>query len=126
MSDEIEVKGQSTENAVLLLAAAEELGLDPGVVRTDSNGSFHVPKDVADKAGFDENGVPKSKAAKEAEKQAAEREMESFKNTTNPTVADEDERAAAAEKRNEAAAKKAAAPAKKAAASKTAAPKSGE
>ena len=123
---EIEIKGQSTENAVLLLAAAEELGLDAGVVRTDSNNRFHVPAEVAEKAGFDENGVPKSKAAKKAEEDAAEREMEQFKNTSNPTQEHEAERAAAAQKRNEAAEKKAAAPAKKAAASKSAAPKSGE
>lgn len=37
------------DNAVLLLAAAEELGLGPGAVRT-SEGAFVVPEEVRDKA----------------------------------------------------------------------------
>lgn len=37
------------DQAVLLLAAADDLGLDPSVVRTGS-GTFVVPKEVADKA----------------------------------------------------------------------------
>lgn len=51
MSDEVTVPfdDSTTDNAVLLLAAAEELGLDPAVVRT-TEGSFVVPKDVHDKA----------------------------------------------------------------------------
>jgi hypothetical protein len=44
---------QSTDNAVLLLAAAEEAGADPGVVRTTSDGWFLVPGDIAEKAGVD-------------------------------------------------------------------------
>lgn len=38
-----------TENAVLLLAAAEELGLGAGAVRT-VEGAFLVPEEVRDKA----------------------------------------------------------------------------
>jgi 2-keto-3-deoxy-L-rhamnonate aldolase RhmA len=44
----------SKDNAVLLLAAAEELELDPGVVRTTSDNVFIVPSDVAKKAGVKE------------------------------------------------------------------------
>ena len=121
MSDqEIEVKGLTTENATFLLAAAEELGHPADVVRV-SEGRFYVPADVADKAGFDDNGNPKSKATKEAAKANEDAAQEQFKDTSNPTQADEAERAEAAQKRNEAAAKKAAAPAKKAAAKQTAA-----
>lgn len=40
----------STDNAVLLLAAAEALGKDPSVVVSTSNGWFEVPDDVAKKA----------------------------------------------------------------------------
>jgi hypothetical protein len=39
----------STDNAVLLLAAAHELGLDPSVVQT-RGGTFVVPSEVNDKA----------------------------------------------------------------------------
>lgn len=66
MSDTISVAGLTGDNAVLLLAAAEELGLDASVVQTTSYGHFNVPAEVADKAGFDKDGNPKSKAAKEA------------------------------------------------------------
>lgn len=120
MSDqEIEVKGLTTENATFLLAAAEELGHPADVVRV-SEGRFYVPADVADKAGFDENGNPRTKATKEAAKANEEAEQTDFKDTTNPTQPDEAERAAAAEERNADAAKKAA-PARKATAKKTAA-----
>lgn len=53
------------DNAVLLLAAAEELGLDSSVVRT-STSAFVVPEDVAKKAGFNSEGEPAKKAAKKA------------------------------------------------------------
>lgn len=52
MSDdlvEIPFGDKNAENATLLLAAAEELGLDPHVVRT-VEGGFSVPKEVHDKA----------------------------------------------------------------------------
>jgi hypothetical protein len=51
MADEVTVPfGDNTaDNAVLLLAAAEELGLGQEVVRT-TEGSFVVPKEVHDKA----------------------------------------------------------------------------
>lgn len=68
MSDDdkrVTVPGQTHDNAVLLLEAAQSLELDPGVVRT-VEGAFDVPAEVAKKAGFDEDGNPKSKAAKEA------------------------------------------------------------
>jgi hypothetical protein len=59
------------ETATLLLAAAEELDQDQGVVRT-VEGAFQVPADVAEKAGFDEEGKPKKGAAKKAAKKAQE------------------------------------------------------
>lgn len=51
MSDDVTVPfdENSSDNAVLLLAAVEELGLDPHVVRT-SEGSFVVPQAVYDTA----------------------------------------------------------------------------
>ena len=48
----------NTDNAVLLLAAAEDLGLDQGVVRTTDMG-FVVPEEVHEKAF-----PPAKKAAK--------------------------------------------------------------
>ena len=55
---EVEVEGpvvvafgdNPSETATLLLAAAEDLGLDPAVVRTTSTGEFVVPSEVASKA----------------------------------------------------------------------------
>jgi hypothetical protein len=57
MSDEVEVPfgDNPSDTATLLLAAADKLELDPGVVRTGSN-VFMVPKDVADEAGVDYEG----------------------------------------------------------------------
>jgi hypothetical protein len=48
----VKVSGASQDNAVLLLAAAEELGLDPHVVVVEGDG-FRVPKEVAEKADVD-------------------------------------------------------------------------
>jgi hypothetical protein len=98
--DQITVPGQSHDNAVLLLEAAQQLDLDPSVVRT-TEGGFLVPKEVADKAGFDENGKPTGKAAKEAAKAAEE-------NAAEPTDvrAQQAEQHAAAEQQAPKAAKK--------------------
>lgn len=54
MSDQVEVPfgDNASETATLLLAAAEKLHDDQGLVRT-SEGKFLVPKDVADEAGVD-------------------------------------------------------------------------
>lgn len=51
MTDTVQMPfdAHTKDNAVLLLAAAEELGLDPGVVKT-AEGMFIVPKEVHDKA----------------------------------------------------------------------------
>src|SRR6478736_2636999 len=49
----VEVADLTSDNATLLLAAAEELDLDPSVVATTSHGHFLVPEDVAKKAGLD-------------------------------------------------------------------------
>lgn len=62
-----QIKGLTYENSTLLLAAAEELGLDPSVVTVDSaNGEFVVPDEVAEKA------FPKAKKA--AAKKSASKE----------------------------------------------------
>lgn len=66
MSDEVEIKfDNASEQATLLLAAAEDLEMDPSVVRTGT-GVFYVPQDVADKAGLkpDEDTPAKKTAAK--------------------------------------------------------------
>lgn len=62
MSDEF-VGGRSADTAVLLLAAAEELGLDPSVVRTTSDG-YLVPAEVAKKVGGDSEEKPARRTAK--------------------------------------------------------------
>lgn len=46
------IKGQSKDDAVLLLEAAQKLDLPAGVVRTVTGG-FRVPVEVAEKAGLD-------------------------------------------------------------------------
>lgn len=46
---EVPFDKNTSDNAVLLLAAAQELGLGPEVVRT-SEGAFVVPEEVRDKA----------------------------------------------------------------------------
>jgi hypothetical protein len=64
--DEVSVPfgDKNMENAVLLLAAAEELGLGPAAVKT-SEGAFIVPKEVHDRA-FGERKAPAKKAAKKS------------------------------------------------------------
>lgn len=53
MSKHVKVPyGKGGDNATLLLAAAEELKMEPGVVRTTMHG-FEVPEEVAKKAGLD-------------------------------------------------------------------------
>jgi DNA topoisomerase-1 len=66
MSD-VEVEGRGRDKAVLLLAAAEDLGLDASVVRTSTNG-YLVPEEVA-KAAFEEKKPAKKTTA--AKKTAA-------------------------------------------------------
>jgi hypothetical protein len=65
MSDKF-VGGRSRDTATLLLAAVEDLGLDPSVVRTTSKG-YYAPEEVAKKAGLDvvesENAVADEDAA---------------------------------------------------------------
>ena len=57
-----ETLAMSADNAVLLLAAAEELGLDAGVVETTSDGVFRVPQEVVDKAGLGKKARVERKA----------------------------------------------------------------
>lgn len=67
MAEYVEVEGVNEENAILLLAAAEELKLDPSVVRTTGEGYFLVPQEVADKAFPPKKGAAKKAAAKDEE-----------------------------------------------------------
>lgn len=55
---------QTEENAILLLAAAEELDLPASVV-TSNDGALQAPDDVIKKAGL-ESGEPKKAAQKRA------------------------------------------------------------
>lgn len=57
MAENVVVKDVSPDNATLLLGAAEELGLDQGVVRTSGNG-FVVPREVAERAGLVDSDQP--------------------------------------------------------------------
>lgn len=43
------VAGLTAENAKTLLEAAEKAGLDPSVVRADSDGGFVVPAELVEK-----------------------------------------------------------------------------
>lgn len=72
MSDQVEVPfkhGETGDQAVLLLAAAEELGLDPNVIST-TTGGFVAPQEVVDKAFGDESEKDDEKPAKKAAKKA--------------------------------------------------------
>jgi topoisomerase IA-like protein len=69
MSD-VEIEGRSRDNAILLLAAAEELDLDVSVVRTTTNG-YIVPEEVANEAGLGEEKPKKTAAKKTAAKKTA-------------------------------------------------------
>jgi hypothetical protein len=61
MSDRVEVPFDNPKDqAILLLAAAEDLGLDADVVRT-TEGGFSVPQEVHDKA------YPPKKKSKKSE-----------------------------------------------------------
>lgn len=78
--DKVKVPGLTEDNAVLLLAAAEELGLDHRVVAVSpSEGAFVVPSEVADKAGIG-SAKPRKSAAKRtvsaARKSAAKKSAE--------------------------------------------------
>lgn len=53
------------DTATLLLAAAEELGLDAGVVKTTGRREFSVPSEVHDQA-FGERKKPAKRTAKKA------------------------------------------------------------
>lgn len=70
VNDTVEI---NSDNAILLLAAAQELGLDPGVVETTSNGFFRVPQNVVDVAGLGEKkaAAKRTPAKKAAAKKAA-------------------------------------------------------
>jgi hypothetical protein len=59
---EVPFGDDASETATLLLAAAEELGLDPGVVATQE-GAFLVPTEVNEKA-FPPKAAKKSAAKK--------------------------------------------------------------
>ncbi len=60
----------NSDNAVLLLAAAEELGLDPSVVKTNE-GAFLVSQEIYDKAFGPRDEEPKVPVKKTAAKRTA-------------------------------------------------------
>lgn len=67
MSNVVEIKGLGLDAATLLLAAAEDLGVDVAEVRTTSD-SFLVPQEVADKAGLKYETDDEAEAASDAGK----------------------------------------------------------
>lgn len=75
MSETTKVKGLNRDNAVLLLAAAEELGYESRVV-TLSDGAFVAPSDVVEKAGLNkERATAKpSRTARQAKDEAEAQE----------------------------------------------------
>jgi hypothetical protein len=123
MSETVKVPyGKGGDNATLLLAAAEELDMEPGVVRTSLHG-FEVPKEVADKAGLDGYDPDEefNKEIDEARKQAAKQEtVEAPGNDMSLSRSGFEEQAKQGE---QPAAEPAKAPAKKAAAKKAPAKK---
>lgn len=72
MYEETEVPfgDKPSETATLLLAAAEDLGLEPFVVRVNE-GVFLVPPEVAEKASSDNKPAEKSVAKKAPAKKTA-------------------------------------------------------
>jgi hypothetical protein len=68
-NDHVEI---NSDNAILLLAAAEELGENPEVVETTSNGYFRVPQNVVDRAGL-------GAAHKQSSKTPSEKQAESVR-----------------------------------------------
>lgn len=81
MSEPVEVpfEDNPTDQAVLLLAAAQELGLEQSVVQTGSR-VFIVPEEVRDKAFSTEPEKKNAPAKKAPAKKAAAK-----KSTTNKT-----------------------------------------
>lgn len=75
MAEDVQIE-LNHDNAVLLLAAAQELELDPGVVRTTSDNVFLVPSDVAKKAGLKEAPVSDQQAEFDAALRAAKGEAD--------------------------------------------------
>lgn len=78
MSESVEVPygDKDSDNAVLLLAAAQELDLPPSVITTTGQG-FVVPKEVHDKAfGNEKKTEAKAPAKKTAKKAPAQKSQE--------------------------------------------------
>jgi hypothetical protein len=71
VSEHVEVpfEGQAKDRAILLLAAAEDLGKDPQAIQTRT-GSFYVDPEVAEKAGL---STRKSDAEDDSEKPSEEK-----------------------------------------------------
>ena len=109
------------DNAVLLLAAAQELDLPPGVVATTSDGYFTVPQEVVDKAGLGGKSSPSKAKVEKAEEAVTGQSTEQRRLSDLDGLGDGSDQP---ESRDETAKKTAAkrAPAKKAAAKKAAAP----
>lgn len=85
MSDVV-IEGRSRDNAVLLLAAAKDLDLDPSVaVRTTTNG-YLVPEEVANQAGLGEE-KPKAEASEAPAKKAPAKKAAAKKTAAKKTAA---------------------------------------
>lgn len=125
---EVPFGAKPQDTAVLLLAAAEQNGGDPSVVRT-TTGAFVVPEEIAEAAGVSYNSDESAPLAVPQEPQTTD--AEPFDRTVdqpeyNKTFTDTDDADAAVEVENEEASKAPAkrTPAKKTAAKKTAAKES--
>lgn len=71
---EVEVKGLTPENAVLLIAAAESKGMSRDVVKTTGRGVFLVPEEVAKEAGLVDDGSKAEDKPKRTVKRADRKE----------------------------------------------------
>lgn len=77
---EVPFGDNNKDNAILLLAAADDLGLDQSVVRTKL-GAFVVPEEVAEKA------FGKAKVAEATEEKAPAKKTTAKKTTAKKTAA---------------------------------------
>lgn len=94
MSETTKVNGLSADNATLLLAAAEDLGLDPSVVKV-SQGQFIAPTEVVEKAGLlqdeDKPKTGRRTARSGAKKAAPKKAATKTKSQDTSTTAEADE-----------------------------------
>lgn len=78
---DVQIEGRSRDTAILLLAAAEDLGLDASVVRTTTTG-YIVPEDVAKAYEGEEPAAKKAPAKKTAAKKTTAKKAAPKKTAT--------------------------------------------